>query len=721
MKKELKNYKALNSRIILVTIFILLIANRTSAQCTTSCQGNIDIDCVCITSTCYGSGNTYINDIPPYNTPQTTITIGDVNFTVDAKMTVTDIIITDNNGGGVGPTFSTADDFNTSAYSTASNITFNNGPNIEIIGTPTSAWVGYTFSFTVNVLNYSDEILTGCDNVTPASRSYYFEIKSAGYITGDTHITTVDGVRYDFQAVGEFVSLLGDNLEIQTRQTAVATNGPGHDSYDNLSTCVSVNTAVAARVGEHRVTYQPNINGIPDPSGMQLRVDGELTELGDNGLDLGSGGRVMKSPAGGGAIEIDFPDGTSLIVTPGWWSPYNQWYLNVSINNTSARKGISGVIAYNDTTGVITQRSKSWLPALPDGSSVGPMPESLHDRFVTLYQEFADAWRVTDQTSLFDYAPGTSTATFTDKNWPMEKAESCNVPGQDPEPPIALEVAEKLASGIVDPNLRPNAIYDVMVTGEPTFVKTYLLTQNIQMNTTAIGVKASKDKTKYEEPVTFTAIVSRKFSAGEDILTGSVEFNIDGQKFGQVELEANGRAILTTTTLKVGRHQIAATFIPDAGSAAFSSSSPVITHTVTPVFSLSAHGGRTFPVGNFSNSYTSDWLGEIDAEYHFSGAFSTELVAGYYNFVPGYKVIGAALYTKVHTTLGAFDGYLGAGPGFYKPDNVSGSFALSGKVGIQRPVINKLWVDLNAAYFKLFGPGNDINFYTTSLGIRLYF
>jgi hypothetical protein len=456
---------------------------------------------------------------------------------------------------------------------------------------------------------------------------------------------------------------------------------------------------------------------------MQLRVDGKLTELGDNGLDLGSGGRVMKSPAGGGAIEIDFPDGASLIVTPGWWSPYNQWYLNVSINNTSARKGISGVIAYNDAAPVISQRSKSWLPALPDGSSVGPMPNSMHDRFVTLYQKFADAWRVTDQTSLFDYAPGTSTATFTDKNWPTEYAQSCSVPGQNPKAPIALAVAEKLTSGIVDANLKPNAIYDVMFTGEPTFVKTYLLTQKIQTSMTAIRVSAGKDKTNYGEPVTFTAIVSRKFSAVKDILTGSVEFNVDGTKFGQVNLEANGLAKLTTTSLEAGKHQIAAKFLPDAGSTAFSSSSPDITHTVTPAsaFSLSFHSGRTFPAGNFNSSYTSDWLGEIDAEYHFSGAFSTELVAGYYNFVPGYKVIGATLYAKAHTALGAFDGYLGAGPGFYKPDNVSGAFGFSGKMGIQRPVINKLWIDLNGAYFKLFGPGNGINFFTTSLGIKLYF
>jgi lysyl endopeptidase len=85
-------------------------------------------------------------------------------------------------------------------------------------------------------------------------------------ILGDTHITAANGVHYNFQGAGEFVSLRdpgGD--EIQTRQTAVSTTFIGEDPYDGLTTCVSLNTAVAARVGEHRVTYEPDFSGTPDP------------------------------------------------------------------------------------------------------------------------------------------------------------------------------------------------------------------------------------------------------------------------------------------------------------------------------------------------------------------------------------------------------------------------------------------------------------------------
>ena len=75
-----------------------------------------------------------------------------------------------------------------------------------------------------------------------------------GYNDGDPHIRTVNGLYYDFQTGGEFVALRGQGMEFQTRQRPV----------DSLP-WVSVNTAVAARVGKHRVTWQPGTGFTPDP------------------------------------------------------------------------------------------------------------------------------------------------------------------------------------------------------------------------------------------------------------------------------------------------------------------------------------------------------------------------------------------------------------------------------------------------------------------------
>jgi hypothetical protein len=79
-----------------------------------------------------------------------------------------------------------------------------------------------------------------------------------GADNGDPHVHTVDGKRYDFQAVGEFTLLRDrEGMEIQARHWPVETAMPITDSYTGLKSCVSVNTAVAARVGSHRIAYQP--------------------------------------------------------------------------------------------------------------------------------------------------------------------------------------------------------------------------------------------------------------------------------------------------------------------------------------------------------------------------------------------------------------------------------------------------------------------------------
>jgi len=384
-----------------------------------------------------------------------------------------------------------------------------------------------------------------------------------GFNDGDPHITTVDGIHYDFQSAGEFVALRdGNGLQIQTRQTPIATTfNPGPNPYTGLATCVSLNTAVAVRVGTHRVTYQPNISGVPDPSGLQLRVDGVVTALGAQGLDLGSDGRVVKSPDGNG-IEIDFPDGSVLIVTPGWWASQSKWYLNVSVFHTTASEGIMGAIAPG-----------SWLPALPNGTSPGPMPAALHDRYVVLNQKFADAWRVTQATSLFDYAPGTSTATFTLQNWPLENPP-CVIPESTPVKPVGVAVAQRACRAVVGKNRKEDCVFDVRITGNTGFAKTYLLSQKIQAGSTTTTMTADQDSTQIGEWVTFTAIVAPNASASRRIPTGTVQFILDGAKVGKpVKLDSKGRATWETSRLKVGTHRVAASYIPSQDSVFLASTS----------------------------------------------------------------------------------------------------------------------------------------------------
>jgi len=294
--------------------------------------------------------------------------------------------------------------------------------------------------------------------------------------SGEPHLTTMNGQRYDFQSAGEFVFLRHDGgLEIQTRQTGVSTN-PGPEGA-----CVSINSAVAARVGRTRVTYEPNLNGMPDPTGLQLRVDGVLTGLDERGTALPTGGRMSRTSAPGG-LRIDFPDGTNLFVTPGWWASHNIWYLNLDVNPARDGVGIIGAIG-----------PKTWLPSLPDGSTVGAPPSNAHDRYVTLNQTFADAWRVTDSTTLFDYAPGTSTSTFTVKTWPPERPP-CDAPGGTPTASLPQAVAQAACSAVTGQNA--SCVYDVMVSGNPGFAATYVLAQAAQFESAPGDADGADDSTR---------------------------------------------------------------------------------------------------------------------------------------------------------------------------------------------------------------------------------
>jgi hypothetical protein len=222
---------------------------------------------------------------------------------------------------------------------------------------------------------------------------------------------------------------------------------------------VAVNTAVAAKVSERRVTLPPRLDGEPSPDGLELRIDGKRVRRPEAGIDLGNGGRA--SPSSGGGLRFDLPDGATLLVTPGWWSAQHLWYLKMSVLGSRAEAGIMGLRA-----------AGSCLPALSDGTSLGTRPTTAPDRYDVLYKKFADAWRVADATSLFDDAPGRSTKDVTLASRPPQKP-----PCVAPNGPIAEAIDPRRAATLFGQNQRKAALANgtVAVTGEPGFAKTYAL------------------------------------------------------------------------------------------------------------------------------------------------------------------------------------------------------------------------------------------------------
>jgi hypothetical protein len=300
---------------------------------------------------------------------------------------------------------------------------------------------------------------------------------------GDPHLTTTNGINYDFQAAGEFVSLRNSDtgFELQTRQTPILTSfTPGANAYTGLASCVSLNTAAAIRVGKHRISYQPVRGRQANVEQMQLRIDGRPVTLPAGGQALGTGNRIVQTSGGGFGIRL--ADGTKVFVTPNYWASEGYWYLDVEVVDTPAREGTMGHIL-----------GGNWLPLAPNGASFGPAPAGLSARHLVLNRDFADAWRVTAATSLFDYSPGTSTATFTNRAWPPAPGRTCAAmrgapwPGGQPRRPVSPmrpEEAQRLCRPIEDKVAFGNCVFDLTATGHAGFAKGYL--QSLQVRRTAI-------------------------------------------------------------------------------------------------------------------------------------------------------------------------------------------------------------------------------------------
>lgn len=378
---------------------------------------------------------------------------------------------------------------------------------------------------------------------------------------GDPHIKTVDGTHYDFHGAGEYTMLRdGTDYEIQLRQTPVTTAAPLSNGYTGLTSCVAVNTALAARVGNHRISYQPDGPLDQQETRMRLRVGGVMRDLEALGsIDLGVGGRVAQAASGNG-IEVSFPNGSSLLVTPGWWGSHDIAYLNISVVDTPATEGIAGFI-----------EPGQWLPALSDGTYLGPKPADLSERYEELNREFSKSWRISDASSLFDYAPGTSTSTFTIEGWPFENAGSCELPNMVMVDAVERDIARRACRGILDRNTRNNCVMDVTVTGEIGFARTYLIAQKLELAGTKTEIHPERKFAEAGQRASFVAVVKhlltdQRLSFDEKkqrYAAGRIQFYFNGEPTGEpVPLDNFGRARWTSPRLRAGEYKVGAEFLP---------------------------------------------------------------------------------------------------------------------------------------------------------------
>lgn len=320
---------------------------------------------------------------------------------------------------------------------------------IGLSGLPVSAQIDTTSSFCVA----DTETLT--DSVQ--GRSY-----------GDPHINTYDRFHYSFQTLGEYVLSKSQDgsFEVQTRQGRV-------DGRNSLS----LNTAVAMNVCGDRVGLY--LRNFPGGVATPLWIDGIPTPFEADAVPLPSGGEVQQ--LGSDDYAVIWPSGDQVrvhTIRVGGDTFYNIM-PTISRRHSQEMTGLLGnfngipdddlmsrdgtVMPARSTYSVATNALDRVLPA------VIPVRDLEDAYFDDLYRQFGDSWRVRANESLFDYAPGQSTATFADPTFPNEFLTLNGVATADLE--AAVDTCRNAG---VEEDLMDGCVFDVAATGETSFANAAL-------------------------------------------------------------------------------------------------------------------------------------------------------------------------------------------------------------------------------------------------------
>ena len=251
---------------------------------------------------------------------------------------------------------------------------------------------------------------------------------------GDVHLTTFDGLNFDFQAVGEFVlaksTAPGDNFQVQVRLSALG----GGESSPTLTTEIGI------QVGNQVVTFAADRTST-------VYVDGAAAGLSTSANTLTLAGGTI-SQLSQNSYQVTEKTGETIDITN------NGQYFDYTVDLApSATPGsVEGLL------GTYTGTANAF--ELPDGTVLGSTLTQTQ-----LYQTFGNAWRITDGTSLLNYLQGETTATYTDLAHPAYALPVASLPTA-----VVQAATDAAAAAGLTGTAATDAVYDYLATGDPSFI-----------------------------------------------------------------------------------------------------------------------------------------------------------------------------------------------------------------------------------------------------------
>jgi RHS repeat-associated protein len=291
-----------------------------------------------------------------------------------------------------------------------------------------------------------------------------------GVIYGDPYIYSFDRANTSFQAVGEFTAVKStvDDFEAQVRLAPV----PGLRTF-------SLPVAVALRVGGHRITiYRTS-------TGTDTRIDGRSVTLSRTPLLLPGGGTVasyVDADSGTSILEqkvVTWPDGSFAVIDSMGIDP-RLYRLTTAFHLASERhQQVVGLLGNFDTDATNDHITRAGEPIQE--------PPSFSDK----YKKWGHSWRISQDESLFDYGPGQTTETFTDRSFPDEPF---TVDDLSPAARASGEAACR-SFGVRDTAPNTACVLDVGVTGDADFANSAASAQEaahgVPVDSGAIDIGAS--------------------------------------------------------------------------------------------------------------------------------------------------------------------------------------------------------------------------------------